>query len=301
MRKSLWSVLFAAATLLTPSAHAAHSHYTNGVEGAKAASLPPPGFYVRMYNAYYTAGTYKDNDGRKYKDTAVDVYAQVARAILMTDKQLFGANWGMDLALPVANTQIVAGRGSGGWRAKYEDFGVGDILFEPLILSWNRDRFDAVVAGGVYLPTGEFDLNKPSKAGRDHYTFMATAGATVYLDCAKTWSVALLARYETHTPRHADRMRIGDDLHFEWGVSKSFSNGLWLGVAGYAQWQLEHDRTARGVRADDGKERLAALGPEIGFTIPCWKMDVSLKSIWEVYARNAFRGSITTLAMTRAF
>ena len=30
-------------------------HYVNGVEGIKAATLPPPGFYYRLYNVFYNA------------------------------------------------------------------------------------------------------------------------------------------------------------------------------------------------------------------------------------------------------
>ena len=29
------------------------AHYVPGAEGIKAASLPPPGFYVRDYNSFY--------------------------------------------------------------------------------------------------------------------------------------------------------------------------------------------------------------------------------------------------------
>ena len=38
-------------------------HYVNGVEGIKAASVPGPGFYYKMYNAFYRADTLTDDSG----------------------------------------------------------------------------------------------------------------------------------------------------------------------------------------------------------------------------------------------
>ncbi len=43
------------------------NEYPNGIEGLKAASLPPPGFYYKMYNVLYTADTLADPDGNESK------------------------------------------------------------------------------------------------------------------------------------------------------------------------------------------------------------------------------------------
>jgi hypothetical protein len=44
---------------------AARPVYVNGVEGIKAATLPPPGTYWRMYNVYYSADEMMDDSGDK--------------------------------------------------------------------------------------------------------------------------------------------------------------------------------------------------------------------------------------------
>ena len=39
------------------------AHYAPGVEGIKAASLPPPGVYFRDYSYFYTADQLNDSSG----------------------------------------------------------------------------------------------------------------------------------------------------------------------------------------------------------------------------------------------
>ena len=69
-------------------------HYVNGAEGIKAATLPPPGFYYRMYNVFYTADTLADQDGNALNvNFDAGIYAMVNRFIWITDVKLLGGNF----------------------------------------------------------------------------------------------------------------------------------------------------------------------------------------------------------------
>src|ERR1017187_5227574 len=68
------------------------AHYVPGVEGIKGASLPPPGWYVRDYNYFYTADQLNDGSGNKNAAADLDAltYANIPRLIWITDKKFLG-------------------------------------------------------------------------------------------------------------------------------------------------------------------------------------------------------------------
>lgn len=279
-------------------AQAGHGHYVNGVEGLKAGTLPPPGFYWRMYNAYYTAGKQVNNSGRKAPGrTTADVYALVNRFIYSSEIEVLGANVVMDMIIPMTNTKIQH-RGTPGEFAS-TSFGVGDILLEPAVLGWHGAWYDAALGFGVYLPCGDWDEDKPASAGKGFWTFMFTGGGTVYFDAARTWHASLLARYEVHTRQKDTHTTPGNDFHFEWGIGKTINEVLDVGVAGYCNWQVTDD--SGGHNKSQFKERSFAIGPEIAYTIVPWGLGVSLRTLWEFENRNCTEGNITTLTLTKAF
>jgi len=272
-------------------------HYVKGVEGIKAASLPPEGFYYRMYNVFYTADQLKDRNGRKAPgDFRLNVYAMANRFIYSTPIEILGGNLVVDAIIPLVYTDFSYKVGGG----KMEDnrFGVGDILVEPFILAWHGERWDAAAGIGVYMPTGEFKHDKPASPGKGFWTVMSTLGGTVYLDAEKTWSASILARYEIHTEQKQTHVTPGNNFLFEWGVGKTFNELFTIGAAGYCGWQVSKDS---GKNAAPGYERAMGVGPEIGFVIPDWKLQISLRSIWEFENRNAPQGNVTALVFTKAF
>jgi hypothetical protein len=290
----LLASLCVGASLLAFSGTAqADGHYVNGAEGIKAASLPPPGVYWRWYNLFYKAPTLTDSAGNKSPvNFDLNVFASVNRLIWMTDKKLFGADYGMDVIIPLVNTSL------GVNNADFNTFGVGDVLVEPVLLSWHGQNWDAATALGVYLPTGDYDKRDPSSPGLGYTTLMYTLGGTWYFDAEKSLSASLLSRYEMHGDRQQADLRKGDDFHFEAGVGKKI-NDLWeVGVAGYAQWQVSDDKgkdaTNPGVH-----DRVFGLGPEVVVAVPAIGSSVSVRGIAEFGARDRPEGNILTVTLTK--
>ena len=107
-------------------------HYVNGVEGIKAGTLPPPGFYYRLYNVFYNADTLMDPDGDELDlGFDVSVYAMANRFVWMTDKKILGANYGANVVIPLVYTDIKISAAG----VDDDEFGLGDICVEPFILS----------------------------------------------------------------------------------------------------------------------------------------------------------------------
>ncbi|MBE1237231.1 transporter [Phaeovibrio sulfidiphilus] len=274
---------------------AGHARYTSGVEGLRVASFPPPGAYWRTYNVLYTANTQVDDAGDRH-GMDVDVFAFVNRFIYSSEVEVLGGNWGFDVIVPLTSTSLDAGFPAG----RNSRVGMGDILVEPFVLAWHGARWDAALIWGLYLPVGDYKASKPASAGKGYWSSMVSGGGTVYFDAEKTWSASLLARWEHHlTRQRTTKTEIGDDFHFEWGVGKRLTPFFEVGVTGYCEWQLEGDRTRSGSRGD--RARAFAVGPELGYTIEPWGLDVTVRSQWEFGNRNATQGNISSLVFTKAF
>ena len=292
--KKFFGVLWVMAAVLGMSGAAgaaADNEYPNGIEGIKAGSVPPPGFYYKMYNVFYTADTLKDSKGNDINNGFdVTTFVNAHRFIWITDHKILGADYGMDMVVPLMNVDLKVKAAN----IKDSQSGLGDIFFEPLILSWHGPRYDLSFGAGVYAPTGQYDKTEPASPGKGMWTPMFTLGGTYYFDAAKTWSGSVLARYEIHSENKDTDLRPGDDFHFEWGVGKSI--GTWeVGATGYCQWQVTN--------GDDGvpKDRVYAIGPEASVFLPPVKMFLTLRSLWEFGAEERSQGVFTTLVLTKIF
>jgi hypothetical protein len=271
-------------------------HYVNGVEGIKASTLPPPGFYYRMYNVYYDADDITDKDGDEL-DVGFDihVYALVNRFIWISDIKMLGGDFGADVIIPLVYTDLeITALG-----VDDDEFWLGDIAIEPFVLSWHGARYDASSGLAVYVPTGETD--EPASPGKDFWTALITLGGTYYFDVEKTWSASILARYEIHSEKDDTDVRPGNDFHFEWGIGKTLAKIWDVGLAGYCQWQVTDD-SGSDVQGDKGvHDRVFAVGPEVSVFIPSAKSFLSLRSLWEFEAKDRTEGHVTALTLTKAF
>jgi len=272
-------------------------HYVEGIEGLKCGSLPPPGLYFRQYNVFYSADTFKDAHGNKLKlGFDLDVFASAQRAIWITNTNILGANYGMDVIVPLQDTNLEFH--SLGLDDNHG--GLGDLAFEPLLLAWHGKQWDLSLGWAFYAPTGNFVKSDLVNPGEDFWTYMFTYGGTYYLDKEKTWSASILGRYEIHSP-HADRdIRTGDDAHFEYGFGKELGKGFGAGVVGYCHWQVTDDKGKEAVNPNV-HDRVFAIGPEITYSDLKHMLFLSVRHEWEMGARDRPEGQITVFTLTKRF
>lgn len=276
-------------------------HYVPGVEGVKGASLPPPGVYVRDYNAFYWANQLNNANGNEVPvEFNAFVYANLLRPIWITDLEVLGGYYGMDMIIPLQYTDLSL---KAGGTTVYDAavFGVGDLYFEPATLSWHGKQWDAAFGYSFFAPTADSEqgTGKPSaKPGKGFWTHMITAGGTVYLDEAKTWSVSSLNRYEFNTEEKDTHITPGQVWTMEWGVAKGVSKLVEIGVSGYCQAQTTRDS---GAGASSDLDRTMALGPEATAVWPATKIMFSLRYLHEFEVYDRPQGDIVTLTLTRRF
>jgi hypothetical protein len=268
------------------------AHYCPGAEGLDAASVPPPGVYVRDYNMFYTADHVNNAAGQKVANFNAFVYANVPRVIWMSQTKFLGADVGADALLPLVDTHL---------DGHVPTFGAGDLLAAG-ILAWHPQRFDFTICDGVWMPTGNFSPGQPTSAGKGYWGDMLTAGGTWYMDAAKTWTISALNRYEFNGEQEQTHITPGQAYTVEGGIGKSFENKMSVGAAGYYQQKVTADS---GAGTTSHYNRVAAIGPEIGGVIPKIDVMVSLRYLYEFLAEGQnqprLQGQTVTLTLTKRF
>lgn len=267
-------------------------HYPSGAEGVKGASLPPPGFYLRDYNLFYWADDFPG--GPPGFDAFA--YIQAPRAIYMTDFKILGANYGLDLLIPFYYGKVKYDTPGG--AISDSTFTMGDLQFEPLLLGWHYKQFDIGAGYAFWAPTGDYnkDGQRPSRLlGKGFWSHMFTGGLTWYPDQEKTWSVSALNRYEIHMENNDLDYTAGDTWTIEFGLAKSVTKYLDLGVAGYYQKQV----TGYSPSSAGSMDSVFGIGPEISGLCPKLGLFTSLRYIFEIDAKDRPEGNTVTLTLTK--
>jgi hypothetical protein len=295
MKTRIQFLLLAASLVTLPGILQAQpsAQYVPGSEGIKGASLPPPGFYVRDYNYFYWADQMNGPSGQKGGPPNFDTftYANIPRVIWITDTKFLGGYLGVDALLPLVDQHVRAGGLDG------TTFGIGDFFGEGT-LSWHIKQFDFAVGSGVWAPTGDSGIpHTTTRVGAGFWTFMQTAGATWYIDEAKTWAVSALNRYEFNTEQRDTHVTPGDAYTLEWSVSKTVAKVVDLGAVGYYQQQV----TANSGSPASSRNRVAAVGPEVSVVFPDLMLFVSLRYNYEFMAESRAQGNAVTLTLTKRF
>ena len=284
------TIFLLAAAFLTNSgvAFSQSAHYPAGVEGIKGGTLPPPGLYLRNYTFFYTSDKFANGPA----DFDLFAFVPAPRVVWITETKILGGFYGMDALFTFPYQDVSVG--------PFGDskFGVGDIFFEPITLSWHPDRFDAGIGYGFWTPNGSFDAANPASPGKGFWGHMFTAGGTYYLDADKTWALSALNRYEFNQEIDGTDIQPGQVWTVEFALSKTIDKTIDLGLSGYYVLQTTED-SGRG--STSAKDRVFGLGPEISVFWPKAGLFTSARWIIETAAQNRPEGHTINLTVTKPF
>jgi hypothetical protein len=275
------------------------AHYPPGLEGIKAATLPPPGLYLRDYNWFYYADQVNDAGGNKIgaADAKAFVYANVPRLVWITDVKLLDGYLGVDALVPLKYTELKANTQAG--RYHDQTFGIGDVFVEGT-WSWHLKQWDMSLGAGVWAPTGNFSMDNPTWAGSGYWGEMLTAGATWYPDQEKRWALSVLNRYEFNQEQKDTDITPGQAYTVEGGLSYGVSKTVDIGAIGYYQQQVTGDSGGLWyMHRQSG--RVAGIGPEVSAFFPSITLGVSLRYAYEFLAESRLQGHTLTLTLTKRF
>ncbi len=297
---SITGLMFNAASAVAATSG---THYPMGTEGSLAGAPPPPGIHYRMYNQWYNADSLKNDNG---DDTGLDadlsVYAQVHRIVQITDKKIFGANWGYNVLIPMVSKDISIN--PIGIDAS-TSFALGDMVLEPFALFWYHEKFDAALGFALIVPSGDFDQHDAASPGLGYWSGMMTAGGTYYLDSHKSWSITTLTRTLVHSKQDDTDVRPGAEFAIEGGIAKRFLvDNQWLvlpGISYCASWQITDDsQDGHGTIASERKQGYG-VGADINLIYLPWKVQTTLRYVHEFGAKNTMEGSLVSFNLTKSF
>jgi hypothetical protein len=289
-----------------------------GDMGVASGTQPAPGVYVSSIYYRYDTDTIKDPDGNPLALDSTGTASQTIQAGMpllyyVTPKKLFGANVGMLAVLPVASGALEA---PGLELTETASAGLSDLYVMPLQLGWHFSRADAVAGVGVFVPTGRYTAGASDNLGKGMWSYEVSGGATLYLDRARSFSVATTAYWETHSKKEGEvrvenvtltDVKVGQLLTLEGGVGKSFLHGAaHVGVAYYAQWKVTADDLGLSASVPHlsgipEKHRVWGVGPEVTIPIATRTRLISLVNVrylWEQGARVKTQGQTLMITNT---
>ena len=275
----------------------AASRYHAGVEGVEAASIPPPGFHYRFYYVNANFDELKDDNGNEVPiGLDLDVAAYVQRFVYITDKKLFGADYGMNLIVPVTDIDMKTDFGS------EDSSGFGDICIEPFLLAWHKDRYDMALGLSVIAPTGKYHKDRAVNNGEGFWSTMLSFGGTWFFDEHKSLSASVLTRTVYNFENNDTNVQKGLEFTAEWGIGKTIPMGNLLvrpGICGFGQWDIsDHDGTAH----DSHRYRKYAIGAEVNlFWLPPVLVQGNLRALHEFETENGPEGNQIVFTLTKSF
>lgn len=289
-------VLLALLVLVVSAASASgqlNGENIKGDVGLKSGSQPPPGTYLTNLTYFYHSDEIKVRDRTiESIGDSLNVYVNATVFSRVTKKKFLGANYGVQLVVPVLNTQVEFPR----LNNSDSSFGVSDLYVMPLWLGWNTNRAEYVASYAFVAPTGRYTPGG-SNNGLGMWSHEIAGGTTVYLDKKKSWHASALASYEMHQNKQDGDIKVGDILTVEGGVGKTALKGsLNVGATYYAQWKVTADSGAdlapllQRFGIENVKHRAFAIGPEVSLVIPKLEGQFNVRALKEFGNRTATQG-----------
>jgi hypothetical protein len=267
--------------------------YPHGGEGFMAGAVPPPGFYFLGYGIDYR-GDRVGNKGDKTtlpggSSISIRADAVAARALYVSDFQVLGGNWGAHLIVPLFDVQVEAGSDS------QRKTGLGDITFNPAIMSWHWKDWHLATGLDINAPTGLYEAGDLANIGANYWSFEPLAAVTYRNEDG--WEASTKLMYNIKTKNTETNYQSGDEFHMDYALAKNFDNWS-IGIGGYFVHQIQRDEI-NGVEVADSIRKTFAIGPQVQYRYQ--NMAFSAKWQNEVYSRNTFDGNRFNLKFIYAF
>jgi hypothetical protein len=295
-------IIFALILLCGSTVHATEGGggaYPNGAEDFMSGAVPPPGFYFINYLTYYTANRLNDGNGDKLlPDFKLRATADVLRFIYITKHQVLGANWGMHAFVPLVHLDV---RVNGTSDSKV---GLGDIIIDPVVLSWHSKNWHFASGVDIYVPTGAYDRNDLANIGRNYWTFEPIVAATFLSDSGFEASGKFMYDFNTRNNNanvqgHDVKYLSGQEFHFDYTLAYHIDKWS-LGLGGYFYKQITDDEVnGTKVGTDGFKGQAFALGPQVKYDYK--NMSFTLKYQKEMAVENKPEGDKFWLKFVYAF
>lgn len=246
-------------------------HYTPGAFGYLAGVIPPrPGAYFSSFQCYYNASAHDDRffpiGGKVRSGVKTELFAQILDGLWVTGTKIFGGRLASTVMVPLMyldNTALSA-TNSRVNITEGTNFNLGDLYVAPVILGWDKGDFHWSVMGGIYAPSGEWQLGQLAPIGKNYWSLEPSLGFT-YLSAKSGWEVSTRQGADFNSRNQATDYQSGIDYHLDWVLAKHVMRPVFPAPpAAHLRGQKEQ---ADGKAEEDGDARKAVLmdvAPGIG-------------------------------------
>jgi len=268
--------------------------YPLGLSAFNAGATPAPGFSYTNAFLFYS----RDEE----KGTGGEVLATGQQSVLLDMNTLLwssnagvaalgGARFSSAVTVPIANNSLssstqgaISGAG-----------GMGDLYFQPVILSWRQSRVDLRAILGVLAPTGRFSAGATDNVGNGYWTPVIAAGESFYLSPNQATTLSLFEMYEFHGAQSGTGIRPGESFDLDYSLMQALplqsEFRIQAGFVGYGQWQTTA-KTGPAITAAQQAQRyrVNALGVGINLQLPARSVTLAFKYFDEFSNKWTYQG-----------
>ena len=281
---------FAGAGLARAQTVPISGNYPGGHVGIRGGATPAPkSLGYSNFNRISYAYSLKGDSGQTIqgpKDAEL-FYSNISLIIWVTPLELLGGHLGGFVALPFTD---VTNRASD--LTVSADFGFGDAIFFPWLVFAKAGEFDYQWGVGFVAPTGSFTEGGTDNHGSGFWELMWSLGGVWHPKGERErWSLSAVLRIENNFKQRQTDINVGDDMVIDFGAGYMFHTGkktehlLDTGISGFATWQVQK-QTGPDPSDYANRYRVLALGPELKWIVPKWKLHTILRAHAEFAAKN---------------
>jgi hypothetical protein len=283
------------------AAEAGQSAYMSGAQDFLSGIIPDDGgLYLRDALVYSNGNVQRDEIGGR---VVVNVNAQVSTNLVapvyVTPLKIFGGTYAFAAIVPSNYPEVTANIQGPGFAAASTSsrFGLGDVLFTPVILGWSAGDFHWNAGFTVVAPTGVYHLGGLANTGTNRWSFMPRAALT-WLDPNAGWNVSAAFTFVASTENPLTHYQSGDFVHADFAGGRYLSKVFQVGLAGYYEQQITGD-SGSGALLGPYKARVWSIGPAAMYTFQVAQRPVTLTAKWthDFAVQNTFRGDSVTVAV----
>ena len=183
--------------------------------------------------------------------------------------------------------------------------GLGDVVLVPLMLNYNiNPDLNVSFRGGIYAPTGDFEVGRLANTGKNFWTFEPTAGL-MYLGVKNGIEASLFLGADFNTENPDTQYQSGSVFHLDGTLAQHIplaGGFVGLGVNGFWYDQVSGDSGA-GARLGAFEGMTTGLGPVLSYARKLGKVDLVAQAKWlrEIDTQRRLEGDIFWLRIAVKF
>ena len=185
-------------------------------------------------------------------------------------------------------------------KFKSDNYGLGDILVQPLMLDWRGKHYDVGVNYGFFAPTGSYLEKRAANVGMGFWTQQFQAFGAYYFDDHHKTALITTVTYNLNSKRYSQDLKPGQSMTIEYALSHYMNSRVEVGVCGYDQWQISSD-TGTAARNKNVFYQIHAIGGQFTGWILKEKLSLTTKCYYEYYGVDRFKGILGTANLIYVF